>query len=105
MNLLYENNTYDITILCGDINSRINNHNDFIENVDELPQRIAIDETISNHGHSFIDFLLEGRLAVVNGRICPLNDNFTCILTHGKSVVDYFVVAQENLANVTDFKL
>ena len=52
-----------------------------------------------------IDFLLEGKLCVVNGRICPLNDSFTCVSHKGKSVVDFVVTAHENLDQVEYFKV
>ena len=104
-NILYENTEYDLTLLCGDMNSRIGKGLDYIENIDNLPDRVVIDDTPNNHGQPFIDFMLENKLAVVNGRICPLNDNWTCVSTKGKSVVDYFVIAQENIENVVDFKV
>ena len=37
--------------------------------------------------------------------ICPFNDNFTCITIRGKSIVDYFVIAQENVDDITNFKV
>ncbi len=104
-NMLYEHNDYDMTIVCGDFNSRLGKELDYIPEIDVLPLRVIIDEVHDQNGITMCDFLLENKLAVVNGRVCPLKDNFTCINTRGRSVIDYFVVAQENMENVTDFEV
>ncbi len=87
------------------MNSRIGKCSAYIENIDNLPDRVILDDTPNNHGHSFIDYMLKNKLAVINGRICPLNNNWTCISIKGKSVVDYFVTPQKNIDNVTDFRV
>ena len=72
-----------IIVLCGDFNSRIGRPTeaDFIQDDDDLPNRVVIDEISNMHGTAFCDFLLENRLAVVNSCLCPQKDNFTCIST------------------------
>ena len=104
-NLLYEHTEYDITVVCGDFNSRIGKECDFVPEIDDIPTRVIIDEVNNSDGTALCDFLLENKLAVVNGQICPLKDNFTCVSSKGKSVVDYFVVSQENFENITDFEV
>ena len=37
--------------------------------------------------------------------VCPLKDNFTCISTKGKSVVNYMAITQDNLVSVKDFEV
>ena len=44
-------------------------------------------------------------MCIINGRICPLNDNFTSILTKGLAVVDYFLTRHEDLNNVLNFEV
>ncbi len=104
-NLLYLHNSYDMTFVMGDFNSRIGELEDYVEEVDMIDTHCCIDEETNNHGYAFIDFLLEGKLAILNGQICPLEDNFTCISIKGKSIVDYVTTAHENLANVTKFSV
>ncbi len=104
MNMLYEYNHFDMTIICGDLNSRVGHAKDFIEEIDNIPDRVVIDDTVNPHGNALCDYCIEGKLAIVNGRISPLNDNFTCVSIKGHSVVDYFIVSHENLENVQDFK-
>ncbi len=62
-----------------------------------------MDEETNGHGLAFIDFLLEGKPIILNRWVCPLEDNYTCILTKGKSISDYVATAHENMKNVTRF--
>ena len=39
--------------------------------------------------------MVNGKLAILNRRIDPQNDNFTFVSPKGKSVVDYFIVPQD----------
>ena len=41
----------------------------------------------------------------VNGRICPLDDNYTSVSTKGKAVVDYIIAAHSCLENCISFKV
>ena len=104
-NLIYENCDYDCTIIVGDFNSRISKYLDYIENVDKVPERVCLDETDNNHGNLMIDCLLKGKLCVVNGLICPLNDSYTCVSHKGKSVVDFVICAHEKLKQIQYFKV
>ena len=87
------------------MNSKVGKNKDFIENLDDLSEQVVIDDTVNNHGNSFCDFLVEGKLAIINRRICPQNDNFTCVPIKGRSVMDYFVVSQENIEYVSHFSV
>ena len=49
--------------------------------------------------------MVNGKLAILNGRIDPQNDNFTFVSPKGKSVVDYFIVPQECPHLVKSFKV
>ena len=62
-----------------------------------MPKRQVIDECFNKHGEAFLDFLIEARLAVTNGRIPGRND-FTSVSTRGKSLVDYIAVPHENFS-------
>ena len=78
-NILYENANYDCTFLMGVFNSRVACMSDFVENVDNIPNRACLDETDNSHGNLLIDFLLECKMCILNDRICPLNDSYTCL--------------------------
>ena len=45
---------------------------------------------------SFLEFLNDNKLCILNGRITPHMDNFTCINSRGCSV-DYFLVPQQHV--------
>ena len=89
----------DVTYMCGDVNARIGNKQDFINGIDQLLPRNVLDETCNKHGEALLEFLIENKLCIVNGRINneESNDNFTFVSTRGRSVVDYFIVSVENL--------
>ncbi|WAQ95035.1 hypothetical protein MAR_007506 [Mya arenaria] len=50
-------------------------------------------KSINQHGHTFIEFLNDAKLCVLNGRFT--SDNYTSISTKGNSVVDYLCVPQD----------
>jgi hypothetical protein len=71
-----ENNGTCIFVL-GDVNCRIGNLQEVLNDVDENTDRTSIGSTINQHGHEFIEFLNEANFCILNGRF-P-DDNFTCI--------------------------
>ena len=87
---LYSLDDIDLLICAGDFNARIGKKLDFIQDVDDVPNRNVIDHTCNKNGEAFIDFLLSNKLCVLNGRINGC-DNFTYIKPNGRSVVDYFI--------------
>ena len=91
----YINNDTDAIICCGDFNSRIGKINDCITDIDMLPERACLDETVNTHGTSLIEFLQESKFCVLNGRVANSNDEFTCRTARGVSVVDYFIVPHD----------
>ncbi len=42
---------------------------------------------------------------MINGRVCPENDNFTCVHITGSSVVDYICTFHNNVENCKYFKV
>ena len=90
--------------LCGDLNSRIGNMDDFIPGVDFLPERDVIDFKANSYGEIFCEFLSNVNCCVLNGRNGTSND-FTFVSTRGSSVVDYCVVPYECLKNFTNFQV
>ena len=82
----------DIRIGGGDLNARTREIEDFISDIDGdlIPARINPDKCENSHADSFIPFLKDNRLVILNGRITPTFNNFTFISTRGRSVPDYF---------------
>ncbi len=100
---LYLHSEADIVYVCGDLNGRIGNLKDDISDIDILPPRINIDNTIHGHGEAIIDFVTDCKLCVLNGRLNPENDNFTFISEQGRSVVDYIITPQDCFNKCTSF--
>ena len=75
---IYLNEDVDNIVLCGDFNARIGALKDYITEVDNLPVRNVIDESVNQHGHSLVDFLHESKFCVMNGRVSNENDAYTC---------------------------
>ena len=88
-------------IICGDFNARIGNKT---ENNNALQNRTSIDKTINSHGKNLMTFLEDSDSCIVNGRITPRNDNFTCTRL-GKSVVDYIITPVETLNYIKEMKV
>ena len=98
-------NEYDYLYFCGDINARIGHLADSCSDIDiELPERVVLDEKENNHGKGFIEFLLENKLCVLNGRFDPDLDNFTYI-GRGKSVVDYIFCSHDQVEYCSNFQV
>ena len=96
---------YDAIYIAGDLNRRISNKPDFIECVDDIPKRTAIDIDIKGHGEAILDFCFESQFCVVNGRIDPFNDDFTSVSSKGTTVVDYFRTSHDHLHSVRSFEV
>ena len=91
-------------LICGDFNARVGNLNDFVQSVDNLPQRNHIDTCKNSHGQVLVDFLQESNMCIVNGRIEGA-DTYTCISTKGQSVVDYFLINHSSLSKCSEWKV
>ncbi len=76
---LYDCCEANLVLLAGDFNSRIGDKLDYIDGVDDVPPRSAIDDVVNDHGKSLINFMLQTNTCVLNSRVCPLEDNYTSI--------------------------
>ena len=96
----------DLIVGGGDENARTKDLLDFIPDVDGqiIPERVNPDRTKNSHADSFITFLKDSRAVILNGRITPEKNNFTCVSTRGCSVPDYIFCPVENLQNCTEVK-
>ena len=101
LSVLYTCIDYDQIILTGDYNARIGNMRETIHDLDDPPERQVIDSVKSGHWESFVDFLKDSKTCILNGRVTPAYDNYTCISARGKSVVDYILTTHENITNCT----
>ncbi len=102
---IYTISEFDAVFVIGDVNSRIGSKQDFMQNIDNISPRVVKDNTSNKHGEEFIDFLLESKMCILNCRMCPENDNVTCVKTLGRSVVDYICTFHDNLGNCKFFKV
>ena len=107
MGQLYIFEDVDAVYICGDFNSRICDENDCVDDIDCIPRRQPIDihGNVNIHGQSFLEFLKDAKLCVINGRVCKDNDDFTSVSSKGQAVVDYFVVPHDVLQNCLYFKV
>lgn len=87
-------------IICGDFNARIGKK---IEQ-STLQGRTPIDNSSNNHGTSLMTFLEDSDSCILNERITPENDNFTCTRL-GKSVVEYIITPVETLKHIKEMKV
>ena len=55
-------------IICGDFNSRCGDESDYIEGVDNIPQREVLDYKLNPYGELPLDFLTDCNLCMLNGR-------------------------------------
>ena len=95
----------DNFILCGDLNSRIGSLHDYVENVDDIPPRIVIDNHVNQHGRCLVDFLHKSKMCIINGRLNPTNNDYTSTSSRGTSVVDYIIVPQNTLSHFKNFNV
>ena len=102
---MYINSEVNYMFFCGDINGRIGDLSDVVDVIDNLPSRKSIDHIKQGHCDAMIDFLHDGKVCVLNGRLDPEKDNFTYISDKGKSVVDYIMVPHDCYANCKSFQV
>ena len=106
LSLTYLHNYVDASFYFGDLNSRLGDKPDVINDIDTgFNYRHVIDFNCNKHGDALLDFLVESRLVILNGRIPNGNDNFTSISSKGRAVVDYIFVPHENLRNCSYFSV
>jgi hypothetical protein len=85
------------------MNARVGINTEYIEGVDLVTPRNVIDYIENHHGDVFANFLSDVNLGMLKGRF--QDNEFTCISTSGKSVVDYICVPYEEMEFITDFKI
>ena len=107
-------------LLIGDLNARIANRSDFIENEDELCgtlqnilpdeyicdfniNRNSVDSVFNSRGQQLLDLCIASQLRVLNGRLIgDMLGNMTCYKPNGTSTVDY-ALASVDLVNSVNF--
>ena len=94
----------DIIVIAGDLNAKIGNLSDVLHD-ESIPKRKILDESRNNHGNSLIEFLHDSNSCVLNGRVKDNLDDYTCVSTKGKSVVDYVITQNVNFDKFRSFKI
>ncbi len=61
------------------------------EGINAVPKRTPLDSIVHGHGEPLTDFMQDVKMCVLNGRLKPENDNYTCISPRGASFVDYIM--------------
>ena len=106
LKIVYEHSQCDDILLAGDVNSKIGELTDFVPEVDSnITARKILDKTTNRHGKEFIEFLIEAKLCVCNGRITPSHNNYTFIHSRGKSIIDYIVVPLDSISKCLEFQV
>ncbi len=105
LKLIYEFNYCDNIFLAGDMNSKLGTAQDFVPSVDDICERKVLDKSKNKHGQEMLDFLIESKFCVCNGRVTPEYDDYTFIHTRGKSVIDYICVPIDCLTQCCEFKV
>ena len=89
-------------LLCGDYNARIGSKIDW-NNHELVTSRTPLDTTCNRFGDIFLEFLRDSNTCVLRGR--HTDDNYTCVSSRGRSVVDYIVVPKAQLNYTSDFRV
>ena len=55
-------NDIDAVHLAVDFNGRVGDLQDTIDFIDDVPQRVAVDNTVNQYGHHLLDFLKDTKL-------------------------------------------
>jgi hypothetical protein len=77
------------------MNARVGINTDYIEGVDLVKPWNVIDYIENHHGDVFANFLSDVNLGMLNDRF--QDNEYTCISTSGKSVVDYICDPYEEM--------
>jgi hypothetical protein len=91
--------------VCGDNNSRIGELQDIISDIDGIPLRKCIDKSVNQHGQTFVDFLIDSKMCVLNGRFNEDRNTFTSGSVRGKSVADYVCVPRDCFNACNNFEV
>ena len=72
--------------------------------VDEIQDRQVVDFVQNQYGQTLCDFLHSADMCILNGRN-SINNDFTCVSSKGKSVLDYCLVSQDLLSHFNNFEV
>ena len=105
---LYKYNDVDDFIMVGDLNAHIRDHTETCYTGTITP-RIPLEKVKNNHGNAFIEFLIDSKCCMVNGR--KGDDDYTYMSTHdytymstrGKSVISYVYVPHNSFESIENF--
>ena len=78
---VYEYQNHGLVFIGVDFNGRCGDLSEYIEGVDDIPDREVIDGVENGHGNALVDFMISANLCMLNGRLGT--NNFTCILHKG----------------------
>ena len=118
-NTIYQNNCY--YMVCGDLNSRVGNKKDFIDDdymyqlnmmpedeiLENVINRNSKDRSVNENGKHLLNFCKSTGLRIANGRVGQDSQvgQFTCVTKKGSSVVDYIICDPALFPLFTDFKV
>ncbi len=88
--VIYWHSDSDICVIGGDVNGMIGNKQDAVSEIDAVCKRHPLDLEKNKHGDALIEFLIDSKYCIVNGRV-------TAVSTKGKLVVDYLLTKFENV--------
>ena len=94
---LYKYNDVDEFIMV-DLNAHNGDHTETCY-TDTIPTRIPLEKVKNNHSNAFIEFLIDSKCCVVNGR--KGDDDYTYMSTRGKS--DYVYIPHDSFESIENF--
>ena len=103
----YATVNWDQLLMVGDFNARVGDVKDFC-NSDDIQTRNIIDSTINSHGWEMLNFLIESKCCIINGRVgcgTQCSSEFTLENSRGRSVVDYGITRHTDLDMVWEFRV
>ena len=115
--ILYYNTMVKVFLL-GDLNSRIGNKLDYVDNDGPLPEcdfldtdyripRVTSDRGTNKYGDLLIDLCKSVNMRIVNGRFGTDKKlgKITCFTHNGESTVDYLITEHENFSLLSEFRI
>ena len=97
---VYTTVNWDNILIMGDFNSRVGNLKVTCE-TDQMSDCRVVDETVNGHGKMLLNFLIESKCCILNGRVTGDND-YTLENVNGRSVVDYFIARHVDVENYAE---
>ena len=111
-------NTMGKVFLFGDLNSRIGNKLDYVDNDGPLPEcdfldtdyripRVTSDRGTNKYGDLLIDLCKSVNMRIVNGRFGTDKKlgKITCFTHNGESTVDYLITERENFSLLSEIRI